>query len=77
MTPLFNGWTIPLRITGMALSNQSELPAFFTSRQVNLKISHRILSNRKLRKMTCRKWPNSAGMDRNFEIDFPGAEKRR
>jgi hypothetical protein len=25
-----------LRITGMALSNQSELPAFFSSRQVNL-----------------------------------------
>jgi hypothetical protein len=34
-----------LRITGMALSNQSELPAFFRLRQVNLKISHRILPN--------------------------------
>jgi hypothetical protein len=29
----------------MALSNQSELPAFFSPRQDNLKISHCILSN--------------------------------
>jgi hypothetical protein len=29
----------------MALSNQSELPAFFISRHVILKISHHILSN--------------------------------
>jgi hypothetical protein len=34
-----------LRISGMALSNQKELPAFFSPRQVNLKISHRILRN--------------------------------
>jgi hypothetical protein len=32
-----------LRITGMALSNQSELPALFSPRQVNLKISQHIL----------------------------------
>jgi hypothetical protein len=29
----------------MALFNQSELPAFFRHRQVNFKISHRILPN--------------------------------
>jgi hypothetical protein len=34
-----------LRITGMALSNQSELLALFSPRQVNLKISHHILPN--------------------------------
>jgi hypothetical protein len=32
-----------LRITGMALSSQSKLPAFFSPRQVNLIIRHRIL----------------------------------
>jgi hypothetical protein len=32
-----------LSITGMAFSNQSELPAFFSLRQVSLKISHHIL----------------------------------
>jgi hypothetical protein len=35
-----------LRITGMALSNQSQLPGFFSPGQVNLKISHLILPNR-------------------------------
>jgi hypothetical protein len=34
-----------LRITWKALSNQSELAAFFSPWQVNLKISHRILPN--------------------------------
>jgi hypothetical protein len=54
----------------MALSNQSELPAFFSPRKVNLKISHRILPNptipgddlprmAKSRKMTYRDWPKS------------------
>jgi hypothetical protein len=55
-----------LRISGMALSNQRELPAFFSPRQVDLKISHRILPNptiphftrmAKSRKMTYRDWP--------------------
>jgi hypothetical protein len=32
----------------MALSNQSELPAFFSPWQVNLKISHHILPNPKI-----------------------------
>jgi hypothetical protein len=59
-----------LRISGMALSNQSELPAFFGPRQVNLKISHSILPNptipdddlprmAKSQKMTYRDWPTS------------------
>jgi hypothetical protein len=38
MNPLFNGWTIPLRISGMALSSQSDLLAFIITRKVNLKI---------------------------------------
>ncbi len=37
--------TVPLRKTGVALSSQSELPTFISARQVNLKISHRILLN--------------------------------
>ncbi len=42
----------------MALSSQSELPAFFSPRQVNIKISHRILPNtQQFRKMTFREWP--------------------
>ncbi len=56
-----------LSITGMALFNQSELTAFFSPWQVNLKISHRILPNptipeddlprmAKSRKMTYRDW---------------------
>jgi hypothetical protein len=42
----------------MALSNQSELPAFFSPWQVNLKISHHILLTQKFWKMTCQDWPN-------------------
>jgi hypothetical protein len=34
-----------LRISGMALSNQSDLGALFSPRRVNLKISHHILPN--------------------------------
>jgi hypothetical protein len=34
-----------LRISGMALSNQSDLPVFFSPRKVNLQISHLILPN--------------------------------
>ncbi len=34
-----------LRISGIALSNQRELQAFFSPRQVDLKISHSILRN--------------------------------
>ncbi len=59
-----------LRITGMTLSKQSELQAFFSPRQVNLKISHQILPNPTIpeddlprmaesRKMTYRDWPKS------------------
>ncbi len=44
-----------LRIPGMALSNQSELPAFFSPQQDNLKISTRILPNPT---MTYREWPH-------------------
>jgi hypothetical protein len=33
----------------MALSKQSELPAFFSPRQVNLKISLRIIPNQTIR----------------------------
>ncbi len=40
-----------LGISGLALSNQSKLPAFFSPRQVNLKISHRLLRMAKSRKM--------------------------
>jgi hypothetical protein len=39
--PIYSG----LRISGMTMSNQSELPTFFSARQVNLKISHRIFIN--------------------------------
>jgi hypothetical protein len=39
--PIYSG----LRISGMALSNQSKLTGFFHSWKVNLKISRRILSN--------------------------------
>jgi hypothetical protein len=53
----------------MALLNQNNLLAFFSSLKVNLKIIHRILSNptipeddlprmTKSRKMTYRVWPN-------------------
>ncbi len=58
-----------LRITGMALSNQSESPLFFSPRQVSLKIWHCILFNptipeddmltmAKSWKITYREWPN-------------------
>jgi hypothetical protein len=54
----------------MALSNQSELPALFSPRHVNLKISHRILTNPTIpednltdwlvtaQKISYREWPN-------------------
>jgi hypothetical protein len=42
----------------MALSNQSDLPVFFSPRQVNLKISHRITTDPTIPEMTCRDWPN-------------------
>jgi hypothetical protein len=48
----------------MALSNQSDLPAFFSPRKVNLKISLiseddlRVPRMAKSRKMTYREWPN-------------------
>jgi hypothetical protein len=51
---IYNG----LSITGLALSNQSPLPAFFSPGQVNSKINHLILPNQPLRKMTCQDWPN-------------------
>ncbi len=40
-----------LRISGMVLSNQSDLPAFFSPRKVNLKIGL-------IPEMTFREWPN-------------------
>ncbi len=45
-------------IAGMALSNQSKLPAFFSHRQVSLKIATPFFPNLQFRKMTCRDWPN-------------------
>jgi hypothetical protein len=42
-------FTAALRITGMALSNQSELPVFFSPWQVNLKI-RRIFLTQQFRK---------------------------
>jgi hypothetical protein len=63
------------------LSNQSDLPAFFSPRQVNLKISHSILPNPtipeddlprmvKFRKMT---WPRLAKIP---AYDKPDSQKR-
>jgi hypothetical protein len=43
-----------LRITRMALSNQSEIPAFISPWKVNLKISHRLPRLAKSRKIIYR-----------------------
>ncbi len=53
-----------LRITGMALPNQSKLPAFFSPRQVNLKIRHpppTILEDDLSRMANSRRWPTENG----------------
>ncbi len=52
-------FTCAYGLLGLALSNQTELPAFFSPRQVNLKSATPFFPTQQFRKMTCRDWPNS------------------
>jgi hypothetical protein len=42
----------------MGLSNQIELPAFFSPREADLKISHYVLPNQTIPEDNLRDWPN-------------------
>jgi hypothetical protein len=64
----------------MALFNQSELPAFFSPQQDNLKISHRILPSptileddlptmAKYQKKTYREWPNPSFTQARISVE--------